>query len=48
MLQVVSQVSRLEDRPKLYGLFGAVFGVSTIIGPLIGGALTDHVSGIIA
>ncbi|KAJ7253497.1 ABC transporter [Mycena rebaudengoi] len=44
MIQVISQVTRLEDRPKLFGLFGAVFGVSTIIGPLIGGAFTDHVT----
>jgi MFS family permease len=47
MIQVISQVTRLEDRPKLFGLFGAVFGVSTIIGPLIGGAFTDHVSTIL-
>ncbi|KAJ7082359.1 ABC transporter [Mycena belliarum] len=44
MLQVISQVTRLEDRPRLFGLFGAVFGLSSVIGPLIGGALTDHVT----
>ncbi|KAF7303418.1 Major facilitator transporter-like protein [Mycena indigotica] len=44
MLQVISQVTRLEDRPRLFGLFGALFGLSSIIGPLIGGAFTDHVS----
>ncbi|KAJ7445080.1 ABC transporter [Mycena latifolia] len=44
MLQVVSQITRLEDRPRLYGFFGAVFGISSIIGPLIGGAFTDHVT----
>ncbi|KAJ7927821.1 ABC transporter [Mycena leptocephala] len=44
MLQIVSQVTRLEDRPRLFGLFGASFGMSSIIGPLIGGAFTDHIT----
>jgi MFS family permease len=43
MIQIISQATRLEDRPRLYGLFGAVFGLSPIIGPLIGGGFTDHV-----
>ncbi|BGP49968.1 hypothetical protein JCM10450v2_005873 [Rhodotorula kratochvilovae] len=44
MLQIISQVTALEDRPKLFGAFGGVFGISSVIGPLIGGALTDHVT----
>ncbi|GAA5876984.1 hypothetical protein JCM1840_007089 [Sporobolomyces johnsonii] len=44
MLSILAQVTLLEDRPKLFGMFGAVFGLSSIIGPLIGGAFTDHVS----
>ncbi|KAJ7442371.1 major facilitator superfamily domain-containing protein [Mycena galericulata] len=36
MIQIISQVTRLEDRPRLFGLFGAVFGLSSIVGPLIG------------
>lgn len=40
MLSILAQVTLLEDRPKLFGAFGAVFGISSIIGPLIGGALT--------
>ncbi|KAF7300398.1 Major facilitator transporter-like protein [Mycena chlorophos] len=44
MIQIISQATRLEDRPRLFGLFGAVFGLSSVIGPLIGGAFTDHVT----
>ncbi|KAJ7458359.1 major facilitator superfamily domain-containing protein [Mycena galericulata] len=44
MIQIISQVTRLEDRPRLFGLFGAVFGLSSIVGPLIGGGFTDHVT----
>ena len=34
----------LEKRPKYQGMFGAVFGLSSIIGPLLGGAFTTNVS----
>ncbi|KAF7335567.1 Major facilitator transporter-like protein [Mycena venus] len=44
MFQVIAQVTRLEDRPRLFGLFGAVFALSSVIGPLIGGAFTDNVT----
>ncbi|KAJ3740123.1 ABC transporter [Lentinula detonsa] len=44
MIQIISQATRLEDRPRLFGMFGAVFGLSSVIGPLIGGAFTDHVT----
>ncbi|KZP19608.1 MFS general substrate transporter, partial [Athelia psychrophila] len=44
MVQIIAQVTRLEDRQKLYDAFGALFGLSSVIGPLISGAFTDHVS----
>ncbi|KAK6996675.1 major facilitator superfamily domain-containing protein [Favolaschia claudopus] len=44
MLQVISQATRLEDRPRLFGLFGAMFGLSSVIGPLLGGAFTEKVT----
>lgn len=36
ILQVLGQAVSLEKRPKLFGAFGAVFGLASIIGPLIG------------
>ncbi|WP_053376080.1 MDR family MFS transporter [Paenibacillus sp. FJAT-27812] len=34
----------LENRGKLGGLFGAVFGLSSIFGPLLGAFITDHIA----
>ncbi|TPX10948.1 uncharacterized protein E0L32_008154 [Thyridium curvatum] len=34
----------LHKRPMLQGLFGAIFGLSSVIGPLVGGAFTSHVT----
>src|SRR3979409_2405357 len=34
----------LEQRVKVQGIYAAVFGFASIIGPLIGGFLTDNLS----
>ncbi|KAF2122815.1 putative MFS multidrug transporter [Lophiotrema nucula] len=34
----------LQKRPLFQGIFGAIIGVSSVVGPLLGGAFTDHVS----
>jgi MFS family permease len=44
ILSIIGEITRLEDRPKLFGTFGAVFGFSSVLGPLLGGAFTDHVT----
>ncbi|MWC29212.1 MDR family MFS transporter [Paenibacillus sp. MMS18-CY102] len=33
-----------KDRGKMMGAFGAVFGLSSVVGPLLGGYITDHLN----
>src|SRR5512146_2919699 len=41
---IVGELFSLEQRARLQGLFSGVWGISAIIGPLIGGFLVDQVS----
>lgn len=41
---IVGEIFTLEQRAKMQGLFSGIWGVSAVIGPLIGGFLVDHVS----
>ncbi|WP_114853919.1 MDR family MFS transporter [Brachybacterium sp. YJGR34] len=41
---LIADVVPLRDRGRYQGALGAVFGVSTVIGPLLGGLFTDHLS----
>jgi EmrB/QacA subfamily drug resistance transporter len=43
-IAVVGDIIPPRDRGKYQGFFGAVFGVSTIIGPLLGGFFVDNLS----
>ena len=43
-LAVIGDLFSPAERGKYQGLFGAVFGLSSIVGPLLGGFLTEHVS----
>lgn len=44
ILATIAEVTKLEDRPLLFGSFGGVFAVASAVGPILGGALTDHLS----
>ena len=41
---LIADIVPLRDRGKYQGALGAVFGVTTVIGPLLGGLFTDHLS----
>ncbi|RDW56718.1 putative HC-toxin efflux carrier TOXA [Coleophoma cylindrospora] len=41
---IMTELVPLQKRPKYQGLLGAIFGLSSIIGPLVGGVLTTKVS----
>jgi EmrB/QacA subfamily drug resistance transporter len=41
---LIGQVVPLRERGRYQGALGAVFGVTTVIGPLLGGFFTDHLS----
>lgn len=43
MLIIIPMVP-LHKRPMFQAMFGAVFGISSVLGPLVGGAFTSNVS----
>ena len=43
-LAVVADIYTPVERGKYLGLFGAVFGLSSVVGPAVGGLITDLVS----
>ncbi|MFG2904746.1 MFS transporter [Kitasatospora sp. NPDC048286] len=41
---IVGDLVAPRDRGRYQGLFGAVFGVTSVLGPLLGGLFVDHLS----
>jgi EmrB/QacA subfamily drug resistance transporter len=44
---VIADLFPPAERGRYQGLVGAVFGLSSVLGPLVGGFLTDHAGGLI-
>ncbi|KAJ7106969.1 major facilitator superfamily domain-containing protein [Mycena epipterygia] len=38
----ISQAMLPAERPRQFGIFGAVFGLASVVGPLLGGVFTDN------
>jgi len=41
---IVGEIYSLEERARIQGLFSGVWGFASIVGPLAGGLITDHLS----
>lgn len=44
---VIADLFTPAERGKYQGYVGAVFGIASVLGPLVGGLLTDHMGGVI-
>ncbi|CAG8848556.1 23740_t:CDS:2, partial [Racocetra persica] len=41
---IITEIVPIKDRGKYQGMIAGCFGIASVVGPLMGGAFTDHVS----
>lgn len=41
---ILTEITTLQQRGMFQGLVGAAFGIASVVGPLVGGAFTEHVT----
>jgi EmrB/QacA subfamily drug resistance transporter len=41
---IIGDLYTLEQRARIQGLFGSVWGIASVVGPYLGGLITDHFS----
>ncbi len=41
-LTIIGDVFEIEERAKIQGVFGSVWGVSSVVGPLVGGTIVQY------
>jgi EmrB/QacA subfamily drug resistance transporter len=44
VLTIIGDIFELEERAKVQGLFSGVWGLSSVVGPALGGLIVDHYS----
>lgn len=44
VLTIIGDIFTLQERAKVQGLFSGVWGLSSIVGPFVGGLIVDHFS----
>lgn len=44
VLTIIGDIFALEERAKVQGLFSGVWGISSVVGPAVGGLIVDHFS----
>ncbi|TPX38174.1 hypothetical protein SmJEL517_g00180 [Synchytrium microbalum] len=44
VLLIIAELVSMQERSKYQGLIGAVYGLSSVLGPIAGGLFTEHVS----
>ncbi|KAF8304792.1 MFS general substrate transporter [Clavulina sp. PMI_390] len=43
-IMVITEITTFAERARYFGLIGVCFAIASVLGPLVGGAFSDHVS----